>query len=357
MYYIDRRYLLTISHRLRNFKEKRPNLFNCSCPLCGDSQINDLKARGYFYESKNSLRYKCWNCGLNLSFSWFLKTIDPPKYKEYVLEKFQNRNKKFTLAKEFVSRVTSEEEHPTDTIGNSNYLININDLPDNHYAKEYVKNRKIPENRWSEIHYTNDFKTYMDNTYPHHGKNLKEDDPRLIWFLTNLHGKMTHVCGRALAAENNKLRYIKIRVAGNDNEQKIFGFDHIQHLDPLYVVEGEIDSMFLNNAVAPGDSSLELAANALWERFKPWAKHDIQPMGIVLVFDNQPRNKQIVRQMREAIKNKHQIVIWPKNMQGGKDINEMILSGYSSTQIEEILMNNIFSGPLAELKFNDWSKW
>lgn len=348
MIHLDRRYLLLISNKLRNFKEKRTNLFNCSCPICGDSQYNPLKARGYFYESKRGLRYKCHNCGINISFHQLLKQIDTGKYKEYVLEKFKENKTKSIISPKI--KIEKNDNLVNSKLSYNSFCTSIKELPDEHYAKIYVKSRKIPEHRWNEIYYVEDFKKYMDNVFPEHQKDLIENDPRLIWFLTDLHGKITHVCGRGLKTDN-KLRYIKAKISKSE-DQKIFGFNNIKHFDPLYVVEGEIDSMFLSNAVSPGDSSLELAANSLYERFKPY----YSTINIVLVWDNEPRNKEIVRQLELAIKNGHQVVIWSENIRG-KDINEMILNGHIINEIEMIMKNNTYSGISAELVFSKWRKW
>ena len=55
--FVDTKYIHQISFRLRNFKQKSQKLWNFSCPICGDSQRNKTKARGYIYEVKNHLNF------------------------------------------------------------------------------------------------------------------------------------------------------------------------------------------------------------------------------------------------------------------------------------------------------------
>ena len=86
---IDVKYINLISSRLSKFKRVKPNLYNFRCPICGDSQKNKNKARGYFYQVKNNTNYKCHNCGVNISFNNFLKKIDPTTQKQYAFEKFK----------------------------------------------------------------------------------------------------------------------------------------------------------------------------------------------------------------------------------------------------------------------------
>ena len=86
--YIDIKYLNTIAYRLENFKKKSQDLWNCRCPLCGDSSRNKKKSRGYFYRGKNDLYYKCHNCGASHHFGTFLKNFDSTQYGQYVIERY-----------------------------------------------------------------------------------------------------------------------------------------------------------------------------------------------------------------------------------------------------------------------------
>ena len=76
---------------------------------------------------------------------------------------------------------------------------------------------------------------------------------------------------------------------------------------------------------------------------------------LILIFDNEPRNKEIVKLMQDAIKLGHDVVIWP-DMLKSKDINEMVMSGISSDEIEAIISSNTFKGLEAQAKFVFWKK-
>lgn len=348
MIYIDRKWLLLISSRLRNFKQKSSKLWNFSCPICGDSRTNPHKARGYIYENNGHLSYKCHNCGQTASFSYLLKFVDPLNHREYVMEKFQERHKAKPedvltwTKKQFLNDLGKEKIIEPDE---KKLLTSINDLPDNHYAKEYVINRGIPQSRWNELYFTDDFKKYLDETFPKHGKEkLVEKDPRLIMFLTNVHGHLSVVCGRELAAEN-KLRYIKVKVAGQPEERKVFGIKRLDKSKRFFILEGEIDSMFLDNAVAGGDSSLSQLASTL------------NSENAVLVYDNESRNREIVNQMQEAIETGFKIVIWPDKIIE-KDINDIITKQkIPQKELEEIMDKHTYRGLIAQLAFDKWRKW
>ena len=54
---IDNKYIGLLSTRLQKFKKVKANLFNFRCPLCGDSQKNKNKTRGYIYQVKNNSNF------------------------------------------------------------------------------------------------------------------------------------------------------------------------------------------------------------------------------------------------------------------------------------------------------------
>jgi hypothetical protein len=111
----------------------------------------------------------------------------------------------------------------------------------------------------------------------------------------------------------------------------------------VLLVEGPIDSLFLNNCLASGDANLALTAK------------ELKLENIVLCFDNEPRNKEVVKLIFNAVKANYSVVIWPNTVEG-KDINEMIMNGSTKAEIESIISNNTFKGIEAQMKFNMWKK-
>jgi hypothetical protein len=74
-----------------------------------------------------------------------------------------------------------------------------------------------------------------------------------------------------------------------------------------------------------------------------------------LIPDNEPRNKEVVKQIEKYINEKYNVVIWPSDIQQ-KDINEMIMSGKTERDIKDIIARNTFSGLLAKTKLSQWKK-
>jgi transcription elongation factor Elf1 len=338
---IDQKYVGMISHRLRNFKRKQDYVWNFSCPLCGDSKKNVLKARGYVYKKGNNLFYSCKNCGIGTSIGKLLEQVDGSLYKEYILERYKAGESGSSNYTKPTFNVPSPRFDKLDKQKQFEHAEFCSDLPSGHFCLDYLNNRQIPKEFYNQLLFTSHYKQFIDALVPNHGKKLV-DDARVIIPFYDVYNNLIAVSGRALETNDKTLRYITIRTT--DSEEKlVFGMDRVSVHEPVRIVEGPIDSLFVKNCVASGDSSLTTVADNISAGKK------------VLVFDNEPRNKEIVKLMQESIKSNHHIVIWP-NIIEAKDINEMVMSGISPAEIESIISSNTFSGLEAQTKFVFWKK-
>ena len=328
MDFIDVKYIQLISSRLQKFKKVKPHLYNCRCPICGDSQKNKSKARGYFYRVKNNTNYKCHNCGLNISFNNFLKQFDEPTHKQYVFEKF----KESKTGKGFVT------ESPEDIFSKVNTSkptfkkkVKI-DLPsafDVDVSKRYLNTRAIFEGKF---YYAENFQEFVNTIKPGSFENTRYGEQRIVIPLVR-DGKLIGLQGRALST--NPVKYLTIML--DEDELKVYGLDSIDKEKPVYVTEGPFDSTFLRNAIAMCGSDVDLSTL------------DYQ---FIYVYDNEPRNKQIVDRISNQIDSGNSIVIWPSNIRD-KDINDMILSGHD---VKNVVESNTYQGLEAKLKFTVWKK-
>ena len=333
--FIDRSFLLQVSPKLQRFAKKKDDLYNFRCPLCGDSQKNKLKSRGYIFRKKNDYFYMCHNCGVSTTFYNFLKQVDSNLLQEYQLERYKNGE---TGNNNYPKPDFEEYKQETPKFKKSLELLSIDSLPEAHYAKMYVQQRRIPETFWSQLYYAEDFAAFIQNLGIENA-GLKEKDSRLVIPFYDKEKNLVALQGRALG--ESKLRYITLKL--HDDNKKIYGLDRIDEDKLIYVVEGPIDSMFLENAVATADSNLESITNVL-DKSK-----------VALVFDNEPRNKEIVAKMEHAIDNHFNVVVWPPMIEK-KDINDMVLDGFSPDEIQDIIDNNTFVNLRAKMEFVNWKK-
>jgi transcription elongation factor Elf1 len=333
--FIDRSFLLQVSPKLQRFARKKDDLYNFRCPLCGDSQKNKTKSRGYIFRKKNDYFYMCHNCGISTTFYNFLKQVDPNLLKEYQLERYKNGE---TGNNNYPKPEFEEFKTEKPSFKKSLELPSIESLPEAHFAKEYVQQRRIPETLWSQLYFSEDFATFIQ-TLGIEKESLHKDDKRLVIPFYNAEKELVAVQGRSLG--ESKLRYITLKL--HDDNKKIYGLDRIDMDRPVYVVEGPIDSMFIDNCVATADSNLESITNVL-DKSK-----------VVLIFDNEPRNKEIVNKLEHAIDNHFNVVIWPE-MVDSKDINDMVLDGFSPDEIQEFIDKNTFLNLRAKMEFVNWKK-
>jgi hypothetical protein len=345
--YIDAKYVRMVSSRLRNFKQKNTNLWNFSCPYCGDSKTNLLKARGYVFAKGNDLFYRCHNCGVGTNAANFIKHVDPSLHGEYVLEKYRTGTAGSSNTYHRKSGSTPRIITNPPKFGHikkRNIFEHgtwLNDLPSGHFCLTYAENRLIPEEHYDKLLFTSNYKAFCDALIPNHDKNLVED-ARLVIPYFNYQNELIAVSGRALETSDRTLRYVTLRTNDSDNKL-VYGMDRVNLKERVYLVEGPLDSLFLKNCVASGDANLSLTVK------------NIQAEKITLVFDNEPRNKEVCKLIENAIKSNHNVVIWPDNIEG-KDINEMVLNGFSTGEIQEIIDSNTFYGLEAIAKFTFWKK-
>jgi len=331
--FIDRTFLLRMSPKLGRFTQKKPDLYNFRCPLCGDSQKNKAKARGFIYRRNNDYFYKCYNCDASTTFFNFIKQVDANLTKEYQLERYKEGTPNGNYTKP-----TFEPAKIKPTFQKSLGIPSIDSLPGEHYAKTYVNSRKIPLHFHKTLYFAEDFKKFVESMQVEKD-GLKEKDPRLVIPFYDADKNLVALQGRALG--ESKLRYITVKIV--DDKPKIYGLDRIDQDKPICVTEGPIDSMFLENAVATADSNLQSISDVI-DRSK-----------VTLVFDNEPRNKEICKQIEKAIDNHYKVVIWPE-MIVEKDVNEMILVGFSPDEIQDIIDKNTFVNLRAKMEFINWKK-
>ena len=338
---IDSKFVRLLSSRLRNFKQKKDYLWNFSCPFCGDSKKNLSKARGYVFAKGNNLFYGCHNCGEGTNVANLVKQVDPSLHQEYTLERYKegkSNTSNFKATTLNISPPRFDKLAKQKVFEHSEWC---DKLPSGHFCLTYLQKRQIPQEYYSKLLFTSKYKQFIDALIPNHGKQLI-DDARLIIPFYDVYNNLIAVSGRALENSDKTLRYITIRTVDSDSKL-VYGMDRVDLNQTVKIVEGPIDSLFLSNCLASGDANLNLTAK------------NISADDKILIFDNEPRNKEIVKLMQDAIKSDSYVVIWPDTIQA-KDINEMVMSGISNDEIEKIISSNSFKGLRAQMKFVSWKK-
>ena len=114
--------------------------------------------------------------------------------------------------------------------------------------------------------------------------------------------------------------------------------DRIDYEKAIYIVEGPFDSTFIQNSVAMAGSDVDI-------RTFGWRNY-------IWVYDNEPRNREIVTRISKSVDRGDKVVIWPKNILQ-KDINDMHLAGHD---VQTLVESNIYQGLEAQVKLTEWKK-
>jgi len=318
---VDSKFIGLVSSRLEKFKKVKSNLYNFRCPICGDSQKNKSKTRGYLYNIKADINFRCHNCGASMTFSNFLKQLDPVIHKQYVFERFKNNS---------TGRGTVVEE-PTFKFKEPKFKTKIR-IPlcsEVQRGREYLEKRGLDPKRF---YWAEDFTGFINSIKPTFGSNVPKE-PRIIiplYYNKNLIG----VQGRSVGYSS--VKYITTMFV--DDAPKIYGLDEINDSEPIYIVEGPFDSTFIKNSIAMCGSDVDIGS------FN-WSNY-------IYIYDNEPRNREIVNRISKTIDGGDKIVIWPNNIYE-KDINDMVLAGHDVQSIVEL---NTYDGLEANLKFTTWKR-
>lgn len=324
MSYLDKKYINLVSPLLEKFKWKKTTLANCRCPICGDSEINLNKTRGYFFLNGNTYFYKCHNCGVSFNIYKFLEIISPVLYKQYCLERFTDKN---------------GDDPVVPTIQHNDCSLEIEyekieELSADHRAIRFLESRRIPKDKWKHFGYTKLFGTFARQI----NKNYSMfEDERLLIPIHDEHNQFIGAQGRAFG--NQKPKYITLK--RDDSVKLIYGLNTVDRSKSVLVVEGPIDSLLLPNAIAclGVGNFLEIRTN-------------FPNQDLIFIVDNEPRNKTVVSTIKQLIENKEKVCIFP-NFIKEKDINDMVLNG---VDVLSIINEYTVSDAAAMLAFNSWRK-
>ena len=329
MDFIDVKYINLISSRLSKFKRIKPKLYNFRCPICGDSQKNKNKARGFLYQVKNNTNFKCHNCGISVSFANFLKDLDPQTYKQYTFEKFKEGNTGKNFVTESPEDMFSKMRNTKPTF-KKKIAIDLPSAFSVALSKHYLESRAILSGNF---YYAENFQEFVNSIKPGSFEHPNFGEARIVIPLVR-NEKLIGLQGRALST--NPVKYLTVML--DEDAPKIYGTDKIDKSLPVYITEGPFDSTFIRNSVAMCGADVDVIScgisNPVW------------------IYDNEPRNAQITRRIEQTIDQGGTVVIWPSNIRE-KDINDMVLSGH---KVQEIVDKNTYKGLEAKLKFTSWKK-
>lgn len=335
---VDLFWINKISYKLDSFKEiktSRQKLFNCRCPVCGDSKKKTSKKRFFLYEKSGVINVTCKKCGYGRSFYNFMKEIFPDLFEEYkktlITERFRLNKHKYKEVESVVETEPVKKRVLSEIPG----CVSIDELPEDHPCVKYLESRCLIKYK-DKFLFSEDFLvTAKGFSYRKVDEGSFPSDSRLIIPFREKDGTIKALQGRSLD-KNPSLKYITIKT--DESNDKIYGLESLDPSKTVYCIEGPIDSMFLDNCIATCDSNLTKAEADFY------------------IWDNQPRSRDIVKLMKSAIDSGKGVVIWPDMGDSKTDINELIIQGIDKKDIMNMIKERSFKGLRAKLEFVGWKK-
>ena len=337
--HIDVKFVNLISPRMERFRWKRDShLAACRCPICGDSKKNANVCRFYFYEKKGSFSVKCHNCGYGASLGWFLKEQDQTLYRQYLLETLGDRNG--TRRRECEHAGASAPPREADT-GPLSLIPRLDSLSSDHPAVRWANSRRIP--RLERLYYAENYGEWARNIDP---EMRGGSDPRVVIPIIDATGRLVAAQGRILSSGRgaSQIRYLTVK-EDPDADKAWYGMDTVDPTKAVIVVEGPIDSLFLDNAVAMMGLSNALPVPPRLKDSK-----------LTFALDNEPRNAQVVEAMGRIADAGHAVCVWSDRVTGYKDVNDMVLSGMQPASVALEVQRNAHRGIAAHVAIRKWAK-
>jgi len=292
----------------------KTNNINFSCNVCGDGKTGN-RMRGHLLRSKSRKSseyfwaFKCFNEGCPASGegnAWsaekWLKFTSKELYKRYSRELFKiHSSEKENSEKEREERLRQkklEEEKRKKQIEKEKQAIKhfktINGDSDflSQKGREFVEKRRIPREVW---------KRWWVAT----GGMYRN---RLIIPFFNKSNTIYYYQARTLVGDEPK--YLN-RLGSKDDV--IYNIDHIDPSKPVIVLEGIIDSLFIENSIAIIGASI---SNKVKKR--------ISKLDVYYLFDN---DKTGMEKSKKLLLDGEKVFLWNKwhLSSGCKDINDVIV--------------------------------
>ena len=328
----DIKYVSYIGAKLEGFRKKGDNLWNFRCPFCGDSEKNTNKKRGYIFRKDANFVFFCHNCGISKKFDKFLYELDTDLYNEY------RKESSFKIFKKDENEKLFQKKRSLPFLETKNFLKNVTELVDDHPCLGYIESRLIPRDKWKKLYWTDNFKSIIKNMFGDKYDVNSFPDSGLVFTIVGMDLPKYPCIGYQIRSIDTNIPKARRFITCIDSDHiSVFGHEN---KEPEFIVEGPIDSLFLDNCIATISSSLWRAklSNAIY------------------INDCEPRNPQICKQIKKCIDLGYKVTLLPEPYYD-LDINDIIKKfGYSKQELTELIKTYTFSGLTARMKFSAWKQ-
>ena len=336
------------------------DLGNCRCMICGDSKEKIQKKRGFFKWAKDKLTqeynyfYYCHNCGYSNPLMFLLKEHYSDIYKSVLFQLYKDKTNDYEPKVQTLDLKIDNDDLKDFLIYMSDEKLfqSIDSYDESHISRIYLNERKVPMN--TEFYYSDNFflnvykpiKMFLEEKVSE--TFFPESDKRIFWFIKNRLNEIVGIQGRSLNDSN--IRYLTVKIK---DDPLMGGIERVDLKKRIYVTEGFLDSLFLPNSISMNSANFKRPLEILEE---------LKASEVVFVFDNEPHNKEIRRNIKRAVNMsiekkgsiKIGVTLLPETLRKfGKDINEYALN-MPIAKLINIIDDHTYYGYIAKTKLINW---
>lgn len=314
---------------------------NGRCPICGDSKKNKSKKRFWVHEDNDWYAVTCYNCDLRNNLESFLKEFYPEEYESIRLRCF-DQIKSGEVFKTHAKTIVKKREVTTE----------IND-----FLKEFLEDNCIKLDEKSNIELYEKLRLYAIKQMVK--RNIKEKFWKDFYFcykgkyrwrviipFKDQNNMLYYFQGRDINPKTKDAEYVQKYLTASFKDIKfpdnrLYNFYGANKEETVYICEGLIDSMFLNNSIAlcnanvtgqTADLIKETFKNRVWILDNPWIDKTGYLRSLCLL------------NMGETC------FIPPKEFRDCKDINDIAIKLNVKSVDMDIINNNLYKGSVGKMK-------
>jgi hypothetical protein len=304
--------------------------YNAECCICGEGSSAGRKRRLFYFV--NDRYFYCFNCSRSWQEINWLQEVSKKSFTEILKE-----SKQYDNTSDIIRQLSATEALPKLEVP---YLpedsVNLTDRSQIDYYKGTTQEDIINQ----ALDYCHKRRLFIAINKP---KSL------YLSFEDKVHKNRLII---PFYSEKNKIESYQSRSLNGDEypkyltkygEKCFYGENNINPDVPyIFVFEGPIDAMFVQNAVAIGGATTTEKQMQFLNKCIGYE--------VIYVYDNDKNNEEMDAKIQKLIKQNKRLFIWSKEFSKFKDINEVCISLQLNEFPYKYIVDNSYTGIEAQLK-------
>lgn len=295
------------------------NVYNAECPICNEGKHSGKKRRLYYFPEDKY--FFCHNCNQSWTpLQWIQAITGEPI--EKILQKQEQYIKPISAfePEKVLESTAPVEELPLECL--DLFHLQESTLAPKHVL-DYIRLRRLDSAQFRPK------SLYYCNQDPIHKGRLII--PFYDW---NPPHSIVSYQSRLVAFKKDAPKYLT-----KLGDKYLYGLSGLDPKFPcIFILEGPIDAMFVKNGIAIGGAKMTASQEQVLLRLK-W-----QFPRVIWILDNDKGNNEMDYRAQQLIEAGEEIFVWPPELKGFKDINEICVKTQRDSIGTQFLQKNTYSG-------------